>query len=97
MAITHSTVVEVADDGTSPVGSDEWNAAHTIADETITTAMLHPDARGITGPTGPTGSISIPGKRKFPNILPANYRPREISFLWKGGISSLFSMTGPFP
>src|SRR5262245_45566860 len=31
MAITHSTVVAVADDGTSPVGSDEWNAAHTIA------------------------------------------------------------------
>lgn len=25
----HSTVVGVADDGTSPVGSDEWNAAHT--------------------------------------------------------------------
>src|SRR5215831_4398081 len=31
MAITHSTVVVVADDGTSPVGTDEWNAAHTIA------------------------------------------------------------------
>jgi hypothetical protein len=25
----HSTVVVVADDGTSPVGTDEWNAAHT--------------------------------------------------------------------
>src|SRR5215831_7066782 len=31
MAITHSTVVVVPDDGTSPVGTDEWNAAHTIA------------------------------------------------------------------
>src|SRR5262252_3556074 len=30
MSITHSTVVVVADDGTSPVGSDEWNAAHTV-------------------------------------------------------------------
>jgi hypothetical protein len=29
--VTHSTVVGVADDGTSPVGSDEWNAAHTIS------------------------------------------------------------------
>ena len=30
MPITHSTVVVVADDGTSPVGSDEWNAAHSV-------------------------------------------------------------------
>lgn len=30
MAITHSTVVVVPDDGTSPVGTDEWNAAHTV-------------------------------------------------------------------
>lgn len=28
MSTAHSTVVVVADDGTSPVGSDEWNAAH---------------------------------------------------------------------
>jgi hypothetical protein len=28
--VTHSTVVVVADDGTSPVGSDEWNAPHVI-------------------------------------------------------------------
>jgi hypothetical protein len=31
LSITHSTVVAVADDGTSPVGSDEWNDAHAIA------------------------------------------------------------------
>jgi hypothetical protein len=31
MSITHSTVVAVADDGTSPVGTDEWNASHSIA------------------------------------------------------------------
>jgi len=30
MPITHTAVVAVADDGTSPVGSDEWNAAHTV-------------------------------------------------------------------
>lgn len=28
--IKHSTVVVVPDDGTSPVGSDEWNAAHVL-------------------------------------------------------------------
>jgi hypothetical protein len=31
LTVTHSTVVAVADDGTSPVGSDEWNDAHAIA------------------------------------------------------------------
>jgi hypothetical protein len=30
LSITHSTVVVVADDGTSPVGSDEWNDEHAI-------------------------------------------------------------------
>jgi hypothetical protein len=30
LSITHSTVVAVADDGTSPVGSDEWNDDHAI-------------------------------------------------------------------
>lgn len=29
MSTAHSTVVLVADDGTSPVGTNEWNAAHT--------------------------------------------------------------------
>jgi hypothetical protein len=31
LSITHSTVVAVPDDGTSPVGSDEWNDDHAIA------------------------------------------------------------------
>jgi hypothetical protein len=30
MALTHSTVVVVPDDGTSPVGTDEWNADHVL-------------------------------------------------------------------
>jgi hypothetical protein len=28
VSATHAAVVVVADDGTSPVGSDEWNAGH---------------------------------------------------------------------
>src|SRR5450830_923397 len=36
MAITHNAVVDVPDDGTSPVGSDEWNAEHVIEAGTIT-------------------------------------------------------------
>ncbi len=31
LSVTHSTVVVVPDDGTSPVGSDEWNAGHTLS------------------------------------------------------------------
>ena len=38
MGVTHSAVVVVADDGTSPVGSDEWNAAHTVADGSFVAA-----------------------------------------------------------
>ncbi len=38
LSVTHTTVVAVADDGTSPVGSDDWNAAHTISG-TVTAAQ----------------------------------------------------------
>ena len=31
LTVTHSTVVVVPDDGTSPVGTDEWNDAHTLS------------------------------------------------------------------
>src|SRR6266446_4307999 len=40
MAVTHSTVVVVADDGISPVGTNEWNASHSIGTD------LSPDADG---------------------------------------------------
>lgn len=38
--IVHSTVVVVPDDGTSPVGTDEWNDGHTVPDAAITGPML---------------------------------------------------------
>ena len=40
MAITHTKVVTVPDDGTSPVGTDEWNDDHTIGSNTITDTMI---------------------------------------------------------
>ena len=40
MAITHTKVVTVPDDGTSPVGTDEWNDDHTIGTNTITDTMI---------------------------------------------------------
>jgi hypothetical protein len=35
MPAKHATVVVVADDGTSPVGTDEWNAGHVGIAEAI--------------------------------------------------------------
>ena len=31
LSVTHSTVVVVPDDGTSPVGTNEWNASHSMS------------------------------------------------------------------
>ncbi len=40
--ITHAKVTAIADDGTSDVGSDEWNAAHVFAGipRVITTSLV---------------------------------------------------------
>jgi hypothetical protein len=56
MPITHSTVVAVADDGTSPVGTDEWNAAHvwTFPVEFVI------DGGGSAITTGVKGDIEMP-------------------------------------
>ena len=40
LSVTHPAVVVIPDDPNYPVGSDEWNAAHTVS---ITTA-LSPDS-----------------------------------------------------
>src|SRR5512139_2953874 len=36
MTLKHTTVVITADDGTSEVGSNEWNADHTISGNSLT-------------------------------------------------------------
>ncbi len=48
MGITHSTVVAIADDGTSPVGSDEWNDAHVIEGDAVTVTADTPLFGGFT-------------------------------------------------
>jgi hypothetical protein len=40
VAIKHTAVVATPDDGTSDVGSDEWNADHSIDNDTITYAKI---------------------------------------------------------
>jgi hypothetical protein len=44
MSSTHAAVVVVADDGVSPVGTDEWNAGHvgladTLSEPTVDTTI----------------------------------------------------------
>src|SRR5512139_2061178 len=54
LSITHTAVVVTADDGTSEVGSNEWNAAHTISgtlDLTTQVTGTLPVANGGTGIT----------------------------------------------
>ena len=48
LIVAHSTVVSVPDDGTSPVGSAEWNAAHTVTGTVDLTTQL---------PSGTAGSV----------------------------------------
>jgi hypothetical protein len=48
ISVTHDTVVVVADDGTSPVGSDEWNAAHTVTGAVADTITIT-SGDGLTG------------------------------------------------
>jgi hypothetical protein len=60
LAIKHVKVIDTAtypDDGTSPVGSDEWNDNHTIDASTITDSML---AGSIT-PSKVTGTATTIG------------------------------------
>lgn len=49
VGVTHSTNVVVADDGVSPVGTNEWNAAHTVTGVPTTTtdnAAIRADGTG---------------------------------------------------
>ena len=61
MAIKHSTTATVPDDGSSEIGTDEWNANHTIENNTInddmitshTTSKITVPKANVTGaPTG---------------------------------------------
>ncbi len=54
LTVTHSTVVAVADDGTSPVGSDEWNAAHTVVG-----SFDVPDPITVSTVIGGTGDATL--------------------------------------
>ncbi len=54
-SITHAAVVVVADDGTSPVGSDEWNAAHTVTGVGLTGKQSLPVAAAAMTPNTTNG------------------------------------------
>ena len=56
MAVKHTKVATVADDGTSEVGTNEWNDDHTIDNNTITDAMI--SSHTTTKITVPTTQLS---------------------------------------
>ena len=56
MAVKHTKVATVADDGTSEVGTNEWNDDHTIDNNTITDAMIA--SHTTTKITVPTTQLS---------------------------------------
>jgi hypothetical protein len=67
LSITHSTVVAVPDDGTSPVGTDEWNAAHAI------TGTLDAGDVGVT----PAGGIAATDVQAALEELDAEKQPLD--------------------
>lgn len=68
MAIKHSTTATVPDDGTSEIGTDEWNANHTIDNNTIddnmiashTTSKISVPISQVTSGSAVTEEIWIP-------------------------------------
>jgi len=68
MAIKHSTTATVPDDGSSEIGTDEWNANHTIENNTIddnmiashTTSKITVPISQITSGSAVTEEIWIP-------------------------------------
>jgi len=56
MAVKHTKVATVADDGTSEVGTNEWNDDHTIDNNTVTDAMI--SSHTTTKITVPTTQLS---------------------------------------
>ena len=68
MAIKHSTTATVPDDGSSEIGTDEWNANHTIENNTIddnmiashTTSKISVPISQVTSGSAVTEEIWIP-------------------------------------
>jgi len=65
MAIKHTKVVTVPDDGTSPVGTDEWNDNHTIDDNTLAVSKLL-NNEGTSGQVLTSNNGSAPTYQDIP-------------------------------
>ena len=70
LSITHTAVVTTADDGTSPVGSDEWNDTHTVTGlfngtNSWTSSNTFTSVARIGAVGGTTGYLSFAGSRAY--------------------------------
>ena len=61
LAVSHSTVVTVPDDPRYPVGSDEWNANHTLTGTLAPTQIDLTATYAWTGPHSFTNLIDATG------------------------------------
>jgi hypothetical protein len=78
MAITHTKVVAVADDGTSEVGTDEWNQAHT--GDLPATSVTVTDSGGHW-----TGSTAEAVLQEIPDFYPSTKDTDHGSMWFDGG------------
>ena len=89
MAIKHTKVVTTPDDGTSEVGTDEWNDNHTIDDNTITNDQL-------AGNVVATTKLSASGTKDSSTYLRGDDTwatisgiPSGVILMWSGSLASI--------
>src|SRR6516162_1368108 len=95
MKIDHANVVAVADDPTSPVGSNEWNADHTVVPSIVTIT----DAAGQTfdaqsGKTDTARLAATASRTLVAPLNPADGQRVVIEHLASGGSWTLALTTG---
>jgi hypothetical protein len=95
MKIDHANVVAVADDPTSPVGSNEWNADHTVVPSIVTIT----DGTGQTfdaqsGKTDTARLAATASRTLVAPLNPADGQRVVIEHLASGGSWTLALTTG---
>jgi hypothetical protein len=99
IGVTHSTVVAVADDGTSPVGSDEWNAGHTLSGfGTGVADALAINVGSAGAPVLFNGALGTPSSGTATNLTgtAAGLTAGTASAVAVGGITGLGTGVGTF-
>jgi hypothetical protein len=103
MPITHSTVVVVPDDHSSPVGTDEWNAGHVLPEveelptaATDTTLVLSPDGAGGVAFVANSGLIADPGHAwAATTVVAQGYQIASGTHVWQVNVAGTTGTDDP--